>query len=68
MGRGLRPETSTAQGTMSAAVMRAVGPPSVLQLETDFPQPLRSVPQLGSCSCTCSAVALQLLMAAWPDP
>lgn len=41
MGRGFRPETSTDQGTMSAAVMRAVGPPSVLQLETDFPKPKR---------------------------
>lgn len=47
MGRGLRPESSTEQGTMSAAVMREVGPPSVLKLETDFPQPLRSVAQLG---------------------
>jgi len=41
MGRGFRPETSTEQGTMSAAVMRHVGPPSVLQLETDFPKPAR---------------------------
>jgi hypothetical protein len=41
MGRGFRPETSADQGTMSAAVMRRVGPPSVLQLETDFPRPVR---------------------------
>jgi hypothetical protein len=41
MGRGLRPETHTDQGTMQASVMRAVGPPSVLQLETDFPKPTR---------------------------
>jgi hypothetical protein len=41
MGRGLRPETHTEQGTMAAAVMRAVGPPSVLKYETDFPMPMR---------------------------
>lgn len=43
MGRGLRPETHAEQGTMSAAVMRAIGDPSVLQFETDFPRPVRYV-------------------------
>jgi hypothetical protein len=50
---------------MSAAVMRSVGPPSVLKLETDFPQPLRSVTQLGSRKLQCSAVAFHLQKAAW---
>lgn len=45
MGRSFRPETHKEQGTMQAAVMRAVGPPSVLQLETDFPMPVRCVRQ-----------------------
>eukprot|EP00879_Flechtneria_rotunda_P005960 GHRR01006266.1.p1 GENE.GHRR01006266.1~~GHRR01006266.1.p1 ORF type:complete len:338 (+),score=95.80 GHRR01006266.1:261-1274(+) len=42
MTRGLKPHAAaTGLGTMSAAVFRNFGPPSVLRYETDFPKPSR---------------------------
>jgi NADPH2:quinone reductase len=42
MGRGLSTSVNPSPGSMSAAVFRVFGPPSVLQYESDFPrQPRR---------------------------
>lgn len=40
---GLMQEVHSGHGTMSAAVMEAVGPPSVLHFKTDVPMPFRCV-------------------------
>jgi hypothetical protein len=40
---GLKQDVLSGHGTMSAAVMEAVGPPSVLHFKTDVPMPFRCV-------------------------